>query len=321
MTDLLFTNTPSYFNGVQSTSSGKFNPAYADYCAQVDDYVKPNVSLYGEDDVWVQFDWYWDGTSGSAEDGIMWEFYEASGASWIYVDIYNGATSIERLDSTGSYTTEAITLLKGTLVTVDIHIVKNPSGNSTLEIYQNEALAYSFTGARQSGTSHYVGDLISIGGSDYLISGKYVYMSNLRVSTIDTRGRKFSIKKLSTVGTYDEFSGGGFAALIDDTQWPFSDTAGDRESGTLDYAAITDNGAPAKIVLQTSILADASASPNSIAHFVRDSATNYDQTALTPTAGITSILSSELTTNPDTGLAWEHTDLNGMEFGLVSSNI
>ena len=198
--------------------------------------------------------------------------------------------------------------------------------NSTFQMYIDGVLVYDksdFVRFASASVGYeralYIGDSVVT----TIAAFQGTYLSNIRVSSTDTRGKDFMSLPLDTVGTYNEFDLDGFAALADGTGklMARSKTAAQRVSGTLDYASIPDNGAISEVKISSVFSVDsAAANPNALAHFIRVGTTNYDQ-ALAEPVNFRDVLLTSLATNPDTAVAWALADLNGMQFGLLSGNI
>lgn len=324
MADYLLTNSAADIGGEEAAVAGTFNPAFATHAIRKPDDSFFVLPLFGLNEVWVAFDYYVP-TRGAGEDGLVWEYRYKNGNPMFLVEVSNGGTWMQRRTSNASgYTGDAYTEVTGVRTRVDIHIIKDDvgtPGNCTFEIYFDEGLAYHYSGDRDTANTHLLADEIRIGGTDHLPDGTYMYLSNVRVSDSDTRGKNFQVVPLAVVGTYDEFSG-GFGNLLDSGAFVYSDAAGERISGTPNFASLVDNGAPTSVRVQSMLYAEAAnPNPNSMQHFLRDGGVNYDNAVVHTPSGMRRRYVSEWPINPATGLAWTHADLDGMEFGLLSSQV
>lgn len=338
MTDYLLTNNPTLVGGVRDTTVGKFPAAYADHGCRIPGNGQIRIPIPDAwNEAWVSFYAYMETPTGNGIARPAWYFKNVGSPvhpgiglladfnEWQWFQNVNSGSTSE-----GSYSRET-TNTPGTnnLVRVDIFIrfeeVGTPA-NSTFQVYLDGLLSYD----RQNFQRYTSGDqdpyekAFYIGNPATSVSPfTFATISNIRVSSTDTRGKDFMALNLNTVGNYNQFDLDGFNALTDltDKLLARSQTAGQRVSGTLDFASIPDNGAISEVKLVSVFSVDSAvANPNALAHFVRSGTTDYDQSLVAPTA-FREIAVTSLPTNPATASSWALADLNGMEFGLLSGNV
>jgi len=337
MTDLFVTNNPAILGGTGTTTSGRFPAAFADKATAIlcDGSSRTFTIPNDENDVWISFyGRFTNVTDVNRTRPFVWIDHEGATpgpAIGIAAD-KTLVRGVERVDAgapssaDASYTSlGSILAAANTLNRYDIHIVFEETDplNSTFEVYVDNVLMYQkLNQPRNSGAVPWR-KAISIGQSHDWRPFEWFYLSNFRISTADTRGKEFMSLSLDAVGNYNQFDLDGFDALVDpnSSKVARSQTAGQRVSGTLDFASIPDNGAISEVKLVSVGAVDsATPNPNALAHFVRSGGTDYDQASVEVTNWRTTILTS-MPTNPATAAAWALADLNGMEFGLLSGNV
>lgn len=337
MTDYLLTNNPRVLGAEADTTPGRFPAAFADRSILFRDGRNGGIPLFGLNEVWVSFYLYVPTVNSSIT--ALYQLLNLTAGGKPFFGFRQQATTIEAYRQTrgpntaaSNYTVyDSVVIPQNTLFKVDLFLRKAEAGsstNSTVQVYFDNALVLDlpdFQRFTSDGTTAAVDDIFGINLTDFPINNANpgIHFSNIRVSDTPTVDKDFLSLTLDTVGTYDEFGLDGFAGLIDpdSVKMARSLVAGQRVSGTGDFASLPDNGAISELKMLTpySVLGN-TADPNALAHFIRVGATNYDQ-ALTSPGAVRDIKSTSLATNPATGLAWTVADLDGMEFGLLSGNV
>lgn len=337
MTDILLTNNAQIIGGVHDTTVGHFPSDYATHCIRFPfgtgtQIVLPNA----ENEIWVSF-YIRTGTPTNNLGERPCLFLSSDNFNFPAIGLYARGSALEWFQQTNGSSSSDTTWSKNTtalavntMTRMDIFIrfeEVSDSLNSTVQFYLNGVLSFELNNAARYTTNPGPGykKILYLGnpGDSVPAFTDFFSISNLRISTTDTRGKNFLSLPLNTVGTYNQFDLDGFAALNDQTNRLIarSQTAGQRVSGTLDFASIPDNGAISEVKLSSVFSVDSvSANPNALAHFVRDGTTNYDQSLLSP-VNFRDVLLTSLTNNPATASEWTLADLNGMQFGLLSGNI
>lgn len=345
MADYILTNNPNEIGGVKSTKAGTFDPVYASHSTELTDYQQPGVAI-PFDETWIHFDYYIENvnaTNQNTETGKSMLLYSDGAPNPLFARFHsfydysrgmfalrNTNASYRNYDSNGVVKLGNSPIPFNTLGTVDIRIVKNPDNNGKnihFEFYWNGALVaeYKATGLFHSfsGSSSSVSGLsfnptvFTYGGDDYLGDGKFAYVSNLRVSDVDTRGSKFRIFEPNAAGNYDQFEGTmidpqGIGAI-------YSDAAGERQSATIDGSSIPGGS----VISSVSVISNVRNTgpnpvPSKLDAFLRIGGTDYDQGASIAGEAKKKTLTASWTLNPATGLAWTAADLAALEFGLKS---
>jgi hypothetical protein len=340
MPDYLITNNPAIIGGAVDTTSGRFPSDYADHGSRFDPDQSFRISLpEDENEIWVSFYLHIGDATGNlitrpwlylANEGGGLKAPAIGAAGDASVNLWFHRLNSNRNDEDDYSRSTVSPIPENALSRIDIFIRFNEDGNannSTFQVYVNGVLSYDksnfarFTTGTVLNYEHalYVG----AGGSAFDGLDDPFTISNVRVSTSDTRGKDFLALRLNAVGTYNQFDLDGFTALTDLTgrKLARSQTVGQRVSGTLDFAAIPDNGAISEVKLVTAFAVDSdAANPNALAHFVRSGTTNYDQTLAAP-ALFRDVLITPLVNNPVDSGPWALSDLDGMQFGLLSGNV
>lgn len=323
MTDFIITNDPSVIGGTKDETAGRFDATYSKHgTAYPIRYSFTHPLPPGEDDLWLQFGHWRQIDTHYYHDTTAHIIPFADGNPWVRWQAVDGIMAVEVYDgSGGAMTSYTVPNNDETFETWDWHIVRNDgSNNATFAFYINGVQQMTHTGPIGSDV---IADRFTLGATgDLFGEADVMVFSNMRLSNVSTLDTRFCSLLVSTVGTYDEFGGGGFAALMDydAATVATSDAAGQRVSGTINFADVPTGTIASVSVASRSRAEGPSVNPNTLAHFIRDNATNYDQAPVTPGAGYAAIV-TEMAINPDTGVAWLPGDLDGMEFGLLSSQV
>lgn len=315
-TDLLLTNDPGRIGGFRDTTAGRFDPNYATHGTRLDTYREdsenPSVSLYGENEVWVQFTLWEDSnnTINFAGQFLAWRY--DTGEAWTEIDVtgFGNKQVARRAAPGGAITNTSIDMQDGLRHVVDVHLVKdNGSGQSVFEVYKNNTQIFTYTGA-SGGT---LVDFLELGGVEWAAGAT---ISNLWVSTASTVGKRNRLVSLEDVGNYD-----GLVGTYEDMANPGSlgvleATEGDQKvSGVLTSSSPNVGAISAISVCITAASFTESPDPDGIVPFVRIDDTDYEQTEVAVSPYPEQVIST-MTTNPDTTSAWVYADLSGLEFGL-----
>lgn len=321
MTEIIATNSTDMLSGVATSNTSTFNSTYANFGVKWD-YSTQKIHTFANtyNEFWQRLDIYPIIDTYFQNEGVYFPLFFTDGSYFSTVHIKGSTNTFRTYDGTGAFANNTFVMSNAALQTMDLHVIRdNGDSTSTVELYLNESLVASRTGSINGKT---VATKISVGGSGSSLRANTVF-SNLHVSDVSTIGRKFRACKLETVGTYNEFLGAGFSGLNDGNpvSYAHANTAGARVSGTIDYLALPGGaGTISAVALSSTVRAEGpSVNPDSIAHFIRVANTNYDQSAIIPSGYRQSFITT-LATNPATSLSWVQSDLENMEFGLLSAN-
>lgn len=331
MTDYIATNDPFVLGGVKDETAGRFDADFADHATSIT--TTNRISLFGLNEVWVQFDFYLIGAGTSSDDGRFFYVSDANSRAYIGLRQTNGVVDAfrETRQPTNGFpvlSVSAAPVARETLHRADVRIIKDRDLDQisvTYEFYLNGALLFSYSGESYTDdpldADWTLEDFFTYGGYNIMNGGSGLAISNLRVSDTSTIGRKFRAISLNAAGNYSGFV--NFPeVLTDPVLGAYSDAAAERFSGTIDFASLTDNGAPAAVTLQARVRPDGIlANPNRLAFFIREGTTDYDGTPQAAPSSAYQFITARYLTNPATASAWAHADLDGMEFGLVSSHV
>lgn len=318
MADHLLTNQPRDFRAKgTSTNNTYYDQNYARHSNIIGRFNSPIFDVPYTAETWIQFGLYISDTHHSPNGFALAVKYD-TGEMWL------GWRPDEDLlyyrDTPGaSLSTKTWVPTVASFIWVDMKIVLDDgSGNATYEFYEDGVLVVSHTTAL--GANSLEPKLI-FGTNDWTREEDDWHITNLRISDTDTRGKRFREAYINAAGNYDEWAGRGIEGMFEseDLRFSWPTATGQRMSGTVDFADLTDNGAPTEVRLQ-SIARHTGPTPaiDEFRHFVRDGTTDYDQAVITPD-GSRDRRVTAMATNPATGVAWTHADLDGMEFGVLSA--
>lgn len=338
MTDYIITNNPTTFGGDFSTVAGHFPDTYAGHCIRFPVGQGTRIMLpENENELWISF--YLRSGDPSNNFGYIPAFHFSSdNFRFPAIGIYVRGNSIAWFRQTDGNSNNSNNwalantnaLPANTLSRMDIFIRFEEPGqplHSTVQFYINGVLSYELDAAPRydvdMGAGYDRAFYLGNPGASVPAFDDFFSISNVRVSTTDTRGKDFASYFLNAVGTYNEFDLDGFDALTDttDTKLARTQVAGQRLSGTLDFASITDPSVITEVKLITPFLVDSEfADPNAIGHFIRVGTTDYDAALFSPDT-TRDILLTSFSNNPDTNAAWNLAEIENMQFGLRSGNV
>lgn len=303
-----------------STDSAYFNSTYVSDCLFVSrarDVGAPmNIILPTPpaNDLWLHFCLKQDGGQGYYTNGVWMKFYDDNNVR--IADLYTkdqdrGVYTRVYGDSTVS-SPDGYQITTAGYVYVDIH-VNMSGGNITLEFYVGGVLINSATAAYTSALLMPNRILMSHNGFN---DGVITAYSEIMVADENTIGWHLCPLTFSAGGNYDEWEG-AIANINDGTYGTriSADAADLRQSWLGAYNGPT-GGSIREVINVASHANVGDAGPQTMRHYLRINATDYDGDAYVPD-GFEQIVQS-WAINPDTGVAWTEADLASLELGVKS---
>ena len=313
MTDYLITNDPFDLGGQLDTTSGKFDPDFADHSIRLTDNVLHGVKLPETDSIWISFD-CWFPSGGSGEDGYFWRVFSQDNVVMLRFNISNDDIYFISVQGAGDESF-SISIPRDQVFRIDILIETNLDANpnnhrETLYVNGSITAQSQLNGGGGGAPSRF-----EFGGNDFLAPDEY-WVSNVRITDENPVGTKFKVLGPTGAGNYSDFVG-GHVELGDflATTVAYAEADGDRVSATLTPGSQPPGTLTKTMVSSTTRSTGPGADPSQIGVFVRIGTTDYDGALVQPGASIVPIV-EEYTVNPDTGLPWEWSDFTGLEIGL-----
>ncbi|UWQ90398.1 hypothetical protein K3727_16695 [Rhodobacteraceae bacterium M382] len=327
MTDYLITNSAALLGGIEDASvPGSFDPQHADHALRFDEVEAASISLPALNDLWIRADCYYDDFDLTSNgDGNFWTV-AVPNASIVMVDFSNGDKTLDYAGT--SYATPNLTgppvdgIPDAQLFTLDVHIETGAAVAGNVDDFRVTLYVGLSLLGQVIGKADKVNGAppvrFDFGGTDFLDGNARFFLSNVLVSDLDTRGRRFRILRPTGAGALATAEG-GHAELGDGdpATFAYARAAGDAVTSTLTPGAAPP-GTIGKIIL-ASYARNAVETPNpaAVVNRLRIGGTDYDATGQSPAGGSIEALSSEWTLNPATGVPWTWADLASLEIGFM----
>lgn len=307
--------------GTDSTLAGSFD---SNYCSssvlipnnQSGPFMDPGPGL--RSNLWFHMEVFGDDTLGmttTSADGYY--FFIPTNSTYSFIlNVADGAIRLESSLNFGISTLNAGSFIAipwiNTRVELDVHVELNPAGNNFCRLYVNGALVNS------TFVPNSTAPMTNIRGLNWVlddINGN-LHLSQMIVSTEDTRGLKLCAMKPNAAGDNSAWTGDFNNAIEKDGTFLSSVTANQREDWNLE--AYPGPATPTGIQLfQKTIAISGETGPQGIAPYLRIGSTNYDG-ATESTPILTKPIITAWPTNPATSLPWDSADLASLIAGVRS---
>jgi hypothetical protein len=327
MTDYMITNSATLLGGVEDASvAGSFDPAFADHALRFTEDEECAIELPGLHDVWVQATLYFDGLDRTSNgDGYFWTV-AAPTLDLVMIDLANGNMTMDF--ATAHYTTPYSTGPQANSVPNQVRFILDAHVETGSAIFGNPdeyRVSFYINGgllAQVQTTANTLNDgaptKLALGGFDFLDGNARYFVSNVRVSDQDTRGRRFRFLRPTGPGTLAT-AAGGYAELGDNNpaSFAFARAAGEAVTSTLTPGATPGGTIGTVKLVSYARNAVPNPDPGQVINRLRIGGTDYDAAGQAPSSGAIEPLISEWSVNPATGQPWEWADLTGLEIGFA----